>query len=96
MNHQKFKLIEGKFWPNESREILNNVFFSKIQFHQMKNFSSQERFGTEDKNGLKRIYQLKKSIDKILKMIESAEKKGEQIEIKSEIMINFVKPVKNV
>jgi len=96
MNHQTFKLIEGTFLTKESREILQNLFSSKIQFHQMKNFSSQERFGTDDTTALKRIPQLRQSIDEILKMIETAEEKGEQLEIKSEIVISFVKPIKNV
>ncbi len=96
MNPQKFKLIDGKFLPKESREILQSVFSSKIHFHQMKNFGSQERFGKDDKTALKRIPQLKNSIEKILKVIELAEKKGEQLEIKSEIVISFVKPIKNV
>jgi predicted transcriptional regulator len=67
-NPQTFKLIEGSYSSKESREILQNVFSSKIQFHQMKNFSSQERFGKDDITALKRIPELKESIDKILRM----------------------------
>jgi len=96
MNNQTFNLINGKFLPKESREILQSIFAGKIQFHQMKNFSSQERLGKDDHTALKRIPQLKKSMEKILKMIESAEKNGEQLEIKSEIVISFVKSTKNV
>lgn len=33
---------------------------------------------------------------KIIKMIEAAEKNGDQLEIKSEVVIRFVKPVKDV
>ncbi len=93
---QTFKFIDGDFSSKEGREILQSVFSSKIQFHQIKNFSSQERFGEEDITALKRIPQLKKSLDEILKMIESAEKKGEKLEIKSEIEISFIKQTKNV
>lgn len=95
-NPQKLKLIDGKFSPKKSREILMNVFSSKIQFHKMNNFSSQERFGKDDKMSTKRIPQLKKSMEKILKIVEDAEKKGVQLEIKSEILIHFVKSNKNV
>lgn len=91
-NQHVFKLIDGDFSTRESREILQNIFSKKIQFHQIKNLSSQERFGLEDKNALIRIPQLKKSIEKILKIIETAEKKGKQLEIKSEIVISFIKP----
>lgn len=96
MKFQKFKLINGEFLPKDSREILQNVFSGKIQFHNMKNFSSQERYGKDDKNALKRIPQLKKSMLKIIKMIEAAEEKGEQLEIKSEVIIRFVKQNKDV
>lgn len=95
-NPQKLKLIDGEFSPKKSREILMNVFSSKIQFHKMNNFSSQERFGKDDKMAIKRIPQLKKSMEKILKIVEDAEKKGLQLEIKSEILIHFVKSNKNV
>jgi len=95
-NQPTFKLIDGKFLPEESRVVLQNVFSNKIKFHQMKNFSSQERYGKDDKTAMKRIPQLKKSIEKILELIDSAELRGEQLEIKSEIIINFIKPPKNV
>ena len=95
-NQHIFKLIDGDFSTRESREILQNIFSSKIQFHQIKNFSSQERFGKEDKNALKRIPELRKSVEKILKIIESAEMKGKQLEIKSDIVISLIRPIKNV
>jgi len=89
-NQHSFTLIDGNFSIKESREILQNVFSDKIQFHERKNFSSKERFGKEDTTALKRIPKLKKSIDEIIKMLESAENKIELLEIKSEIVINFV------
>jgi hypothetical protein len=95
-NPQTFKLIEGSYSSIESREILQGVFSRKIQFHQMKNFSSQERFGKDDQTALKRIPELKESIDKILRMIESSQQEGEQFESHSEIVIRLVKPTRDV
>lgn len=92
MKNQKiFKLIDGRFSSNESREILQNVFSSKIQFHQIKNFSSRERFGKDDEIALIRIPQLNNSLKEIMEMIREAEKNGEQIEIKSEVTISTFK-----
>jgi ribosomal protein L22 len=92
MKNQKiFKLIDGKFSSDESREILQNVFSRKIQFHQIKNFSSRERFGKDDETALVRIPQLNKSLNDIIKIIREAEKNGEQIEIKSEVIISTYK-----
>lgn len=91
-----FTLIDGDFPVNESRELLYNLFSGKIQFHQVKNLSSQERFGKEDKTALKRIPELKKTLEDIVKMLESVDNKLELLEIKSEIVIRFVKAEKNV
>jgi hypothetical protein len=88
-NLQKLKLIEGQFSPKDSREILMNIFSSKIQFHQLKNFGSQERLGKEDKMAITRIEQLQESIEKLLKVIDLAEKEGKQLDIKSEVIIHF-------
>lgn len=92
MKNQKiFKLIDGRFSSNESREILQNVFSSKIQFHQIKNFSSRERFGKDDETALIRIPQLNNSLKEIIELIREAEKNGEQVEIKSEVIISTYK-----
>lgn len=90
-NQFKLKLIDGEYSPEESREILMNVFSSKIQFHQMKNFSSQERFGQDDSSAIKRIPQLKDSVDEIQNMIVEAENNNFKLEMKSEVVIRFVK-----
>ena len=88
---QKLKLINGNFSPKDAKEILMNLFLGKIQFHQTKNFSSKERLGKEDKNALKRIDQLKKSLEKTQKLISDAELKNETLTITSEISIVFSK-----
>lgn len=84
---QKLKLINGNFSPSDAKEILMNVFLSKIQFHQTKNFSSKERLGKENKTALKRIEELKKSLEMINKIISDAELKNETLNITSEINI---------
>jgi hypothetical protein len=94
-NKKLFKLIDGNFSTKEGRELLRNLFTSKIHFHQMKSFSSQERFGKDDETALKRTPQLKDSLEKILKMIELAEKQGQQLEINSSVIVRFVQPDKN-
>lgn len=84
-----FQLIEGIFSSKESREILQNIFKSKIQFHTLKNFSSQERFGKVDAIAVTRIPHLTKSLSDILTIIDEAEKKGALVEIKSEVVISI-------
>ena len=74
-----FTLIDGDFSTQESREILQNVFSSKIQFHQLKNFSAQERYGKDDEKSSKRIPELRNSLEKILNSIDAAEKEDYSI-----------------
>lgn len=83
----ELKLIEGFFSPDEAREILMNVFLSKINFHKGKNFSSEERFGKEDVYALKRIPELKRTIESINELIENAKNNNQTLEITSEITI---------
>jgi len=93
-NTKVLKLIEGNFSHEEAREILMDVFSSKIQFNQMKNFSSEERFGKEDITAVKRIPELKKSMDIISKLIEEAKQNNETIQIISEVKITLSKSKK--
>jgi nitrogen regulatory protein PII len=86
---QEFKLIDGEFSQTEAMEVLNNVFSGKIQFHQTKNFSSQIRFGKEDEFSIKKIAQLKESIEKISKMIKEAKMGDGKIKITSVVNISF-------
>ncbi len=90
-NLQKSTFIEGTFSPQESREIIMSVFSSKINFHQMKNFSSRERFGIDDKTATKRIPELKKAMDELLSIIEGAQKTGEEVKLRSDIRISLIK-----
>jgi hypothetical protein len=88
-NLKDYKLITGVFSPSDAKEILLNVYNGKIQFHQMKNFSSKERFGKEDKVAIKRIPQLKKSLEKLIKQITKAEKQKKQINLSADIFIEI-------
>jgi len=86
-NPEKFKLIDGRFSTRDGREILNNVFSSKIKFHALQNFSSQERFGKDDLVAVKRIPELKAELDEIKRLIDEAEGNGDELEIKAEVQI---------
>ena len=94
-NTKEITLMKGEYSSDEAREILFNMFSNKINFHQMKNFSSQERFGKESKTALKRIEQLKKSMLVASKILDKAKKNNETLEILSEVKITFFKVKKN-
>lgn len=86
---EKFKLIEGKFLHEDAKEILTNIFVAKINFHHLKNFSSQERFGKDDEIAIKRIPELRSEIAKLEQVIAEAEAQNKKLVIDSEIVISF-------
>jgi hypothetical protein len=86
---EKLNLIEGEFSSHEAKEVLLNIFSTKINFHEMKNFSSQERFGKKNEISQKRIPKLKKSVEKMHKIIEKAIAKNRKLIITSEICIRL-------
>lgn len=85
--NQSFKLIDGTFTPDEGKEILRNLFAGKIQFHLMKNFSTQVRFGKADVVTTGRVQQLSQSLNDILNLIAEAEANGKQLSIQSQVVI---------
>lgn len=52
-------LIKGTFTPRDAREVLLSLLNSKIKFHQLKDWSSRERFGTPDAESEQRLKSLK-------------------------------------
>lgn len=92
MNKSKtITLIDGHFSSDDAFELLRNLYSSKIQFHQLKNFSSLERFGKEDEIAVKRIPELKESLEAILTLMKEMPSGENKIEIKSEVKISLLK-----
>lgn len=84
------KLIEGVFTPAEAKEILLNLLNHKLNFHNMKNFSVAERFGTPHAASVKRIEELKKAKEEVLSIVMEAEKNENNLTIESGIHITPV------
>lgn len=88
-NINTISFIEGIFNADEAKEILLNIFSSKIQFHELKNFSSIERFGQRDESSCIRIPELKLNVEKIKNIIEKAKSQNKQLKIISHINIEL-------
>ena len=86
---KKLKLVAGTFSPDDAQEILLNLFSTKINFHQLKNFSSQERFGKDDSLAQKRIPQLTKSIETVKQIIAKAKSANKKLIVVSEVNITL-------
>lgn len=87
----KFKLIKGKFSQDEAKEILTNIFSEKINFHLMKNYSSQERFGKDDENATQRIQQLRQELKLLQETLSDEKWANKKLIISSEIKISTSK-----
>jgi hypothetical protein len=86
---EKLNLINGNFSSEEAKEILMNIFLTKVRFHEVKNFSSLVRFGIDDETAQIRIPQLKKELEKVLKIVSEAEAANKKMIITSEINISL-------
>ena len=89
-NTETLTLIDGSFTHDEAKEVLLNMFSSKINFHNIKNWSSQERFGKDQEGAQSRIVALNKEIEKLNALLEEAQKNNQKIVVKSEIKITLI------
>jgi len=89
-NKKKLTFIEGDFTYDEAKEILINIFSSKINFHTLKNWSSQERFGKDDEIAQKRIPALKNEMKKIEGILSEAKAKNKKLLVSSDIKISLL------
>ena len=85
-----YKLIEGTFSDQEAKDILKNFFKSKIHFHEMRNFSSEERFGHKDDMAVKRIPELKQASKDILEIVQQAKLGNKRLLINANVKISIV------
>ena len=82
-------LIEGAFSPDDAREILMRLISDKIRFHELKNFSSMERFGQYDASAQKRLPELSASMKSLEEVLEQAKQEKVQLRVSSQITIHF-------
>lgn len=87
---QTFKLIDGKYTKEEATEILMNLFSSKINFHELKQFSSIEKFGEANANTQKRIIELTESRQSIRDILGSNSNNNIQLRIQSTVNIEIL------
>lgn len=89
-NSETLTIIDGNFTYEDAKEILTEIFSSKINFHKIKNWSSQERFGKEDEISQKRIPALINEMEKLQAILSEAKTHNKQLIISSEINIVLV------
>ncbi len=86
-------LIDGQFSAEDARELLIDLFSRKTNFHEIRNFSSKERFGKEDHRHVNRIAKLTKNKQQLIQFFNELEKFGKRISIKSMVEIKVTDEV---
>ncbi|TDE06884.1 hypothetical protein [Flavobacterium sandaracinum] len=86
---QKIQLTKGLFTNEEAKEVLFNLINTKINFHNLKNFSNDIRSGTADEAGLKRVVELTGAKATIDQIISYAKKENLKIKIDTDILITI-------
>ena len=86
---EKLTIINGDFTSDEAKEVLMDLFRSKINFHSIKNWSSQERFGKDDLIAQERIPALTNEMQKLEEILIEAKNKNKRIVVNSDIYISL-------
>lgn len=92
-NKTQVALVEGTFTTTEANEILMNLFSSKIHFHEMKDQSSRERFGMEDKHSMKRIPELIESKTALAAFLQEVKAPDARIRIISHVEVELLNTI---
>ncbi|HET8861422.1 hypothetical protein [Marivirga sp.] len=88
--NQTEALMRGEYSASDAKEIIFNLIKQKINFHNFRNFSSQERFGKPDEESVQRMEELRKSREQMLELINTAKKEGKTVRLKSNISIELI------
>lgn len=88
-NYQ-FKLVKGQYEPLEAKEILLGLINSKINFHQLENFSNEIRFNKNTEHSKIRIELLTDALENISDLINSSIANGMDFKIEGTIEISLV------
>ncbi len=82
-------LIRGCFEPADAREIVLTLLSDKMKFHNLRNLSSQERFGTPDSSAIGKLEHLKAAKREAELFFSEAIAGGNRITINSTISMQI-------
>ncbi|MDZ7648980.1 MAG: hypothetical protein U5K54_18430 [Cytophagales bacterium] len=83
----EYQLILGEFSASDASQILLEIINNKINYHNRQIFSIKERFNGDVSHSEKRIKALLKTSNGIKKILATAEKRGNYIQIDCPIKI---------
>ncbi len=86
----QFKLVEGQYTPLEAKKILLGLINSKINFHQLENFSNEIRFSESTAHSKIRIELLTNASENITDLIADSIPNDMEFKIEGTIQISLV------
>jgi hypothetical protein len=86
----QFKLIEGQYTPLEAKKILLGLINSKINFHQLENFSNEIRFNELNAHSKIRIELLTTASESIKDLFTYSLLNDMQFKIEGTVQISLV------
>lgn len=86
----QFKLVEGQYTSLEAQKILLGLINSKINFHQLENFSNEIRFNEKSTHSKIRIELLTNASENISDLIAYSLLNDMQFKIEGNIQISLV------
>ena len=85
--------MDDYFTHDEAKEIIMNMFSSKLNFHNIKNWSSQERFGKNDAIAQEKIPALRNEMKRLEEILIEAKTKNKKLVVSSAINIELLESV---
>jgi len=88
--NETLTIIDENFTSDEAKDVIMNLFSSKLNYHQIKNWSSQEKFGTNDEIAQEKIPALKNEMKRFEEILLEAKANNKKLVISSEINIELL------
>lgn len=88
-NTEKITLINDSFTNEEAKDLLLHLFKSPINFYNIKNWSSQEKYKKDDAISQERIPALRKEIEKLQEILLQSKREDKKLIVSTEIKISF-------
>jgi hypothetical protein len=87
--YHTINLIDNIFTPSEANDVLISIIRNKINFHNLEIFSLEERNGENIERSKKRLLELKASNQKLIEIIQFAERNDKKLKVYSSIDIEI-------
>ena len=88
-NEFEFDLVNGNFNPEEAKTVINSLINSKINFHNLEDFSNSIRFNSDSSHSKIRVEQLNKIKSKINHLLTEADSKNLIVELNCHFEVKF-------